>query len=111
MEFLLPWADAEEIGVAHAIVRKLAHVTEYAILALLTFRALDDPNRTLVRIGLWTLVLCAAYAASDEFHQAFVGSRTGAPADVLLDTVGAGFGVGIAAWVGWPFSSDRRLRA
>lgn len=115
LELLLPWADEAQLDLAHAVVRKTAHVTEYAILAVLTFRALADPVRTPGQIALWTIVLCATYAATDEFHQTFVASRTGAVSDVLLDTAGAGLGAGIGAqmagWLGWSVSSDRRSRA
>ncbi len=111
LEFLLPWADAEQLRLGHALIRKLGHVTEYAILALLTFRALTGSEWTVRKVTLWTVVLCGSYAATDEFHQAFVESRTGAVSDVLLDTAGAGLGAWVATWLGWPLSSDRRSRA
>ena len=96
----------------HAAVRKLAHVTEYAILAVLVARALDDAKRTMMWIAARALVLCAAYAALDEFHQSFVPSRTGAVSDVVLDTLGAAIGLRVLAYLAEPgFSSGRRLRA
>lgn len=111
LQFLMPWADESQIRLAHAFVRKLGHVVEYALLALLVFRALDDRGRAVGRRALGTLGLCALYAATDEFHQAFVASRTSAASDVLLDTLGAGVGVAIAVWLGVPFSSGRRSPA
>ena len=65
------------------VLRKLAHLTEYAILG-----ALLRP--------LLSLALAALYAASDEVHQHFVEGRHAAPLDVAIDTVGAL--AGILAW-------------
>ncbi len=111
LEFLLPWADAGTIGALHALVRKLAHVTEYGILALLLFRAINTPQRSVARVAQWAWVLAAAYAASDEFHQSFVPSRTGALADVVLDSLGAALGVALAVWLTQRFSWGRRWPA
>ncbi len=69
-------------------LRKLAHLTEYAILGALLLRATRRP---------WlALGLAALYAVSDEVHQHFVEGRHGAPLDVAIDTVGAL--AGILAW-------------
>ena len=35
------------------------------------------------------MVLTAAYAATDEFHQSFTSGRHSSPVDVAIDTVGA----------------------
>jgi len=75
-------------------VRKTAHVTEYALLALLLWRALRKPRRNDPRRWSWThaglaLAGASAYAATDEIHQAFVPSRQGQWADVLLDAAGS----------------------
>ena len=43
------------------------------------------------------LVGCSVFAASDEFHQTFVKSRTPSVRDVLLDVAGALLGLLIAA--------------
>ena len=43
------------------------------------------------------LLGCALFAASDEFHQTFVKSRTPSVRDVLLDTGGALLGLLIGA--------------
>lgn len=62
-------------------VRKLAHATEYAILALLWFGALGSQVKS---VGIAFL-----YACTDEFHQLFVPGRAGLFTDVLIDTSGA----------------------
>jgi VanZ family protein len=46
------------------------------------------------------LVGCSVVAASDEFHQTFVKSRTPSVRDVLLDIVGAILGL----LIGWSFA-------
>jgi len=79
------------LGTWDLVLRKLAHVTEYAILGFLLARAVRRP-------GL-AVVLAAGYAATDEVHQTFVRGRHGAPLDVAIDTVGAL--VGVLAWLRW----------
>ena len=69
------------------VVRKCAHMGEYAVLFWLWAHALSvsgakHPART-------ALIVCAAYAASDEFHQCFSDGRGPSPVDVMIDTVGA----------------------
>jgi VanZ family protein len=68
------------------------HLAEYAILGALVTRALRarvDPGR----LALAALALCAVYAFSDEFHQAFVPLRTPDPLDWTTDVVGAAVGI------------------
>jgi VanZ family protein len=73
------------------LIRKAAHVSEYAVLAVLFYRAFVHTvfrSRRALSAGL-VLLLCAAYAASDEFHQSFVPSRTSSLRDVMIDICGA----------------------
>ena len=69
------------------LVRKGAHMAEYAVLLLLYRRALHASGAR--RPGLAALCLCACYAATDEGHQAFVAGRGPSVADVCIDTLGA----------------------
>jgi VanZ family protein len=68
------------LGTWDLVLRKLAHATEYAILAVLLRRALDE---------LPALAAAAAFAVSDELHQALVPGRAARPLDVAIDTAGA----------------------
>jgi len=78
---------------AHSIVRKSAHLIEYAILGALMCRAMTEPGERVPRMMLLrALACCAAYALLDEAHQTLVPSRTGSGIDVLVDTTGATIG-------------------
>jgi VanZ family protein len=70
------------------VLKKGAHMIEYAILFLLLRRALvTRAHRALSSSLAW--VLTVLYAASDEFHQTFVPGRNGIAWDVLVDGIGA----------------------
>ncbi|MCL4472383.1 MAG: VanZ family protein [Actinobacteria bacterium] len=76
------------LGSWDLIVRKIAHVGEFAILTSLLWFAI-----TRNRVGHKGALLLAAvaaliYAASDEFHQHFVPGRIGTPRDVAIDSLG-----------------------
>ena len=96
---LLTWLDPEitEAGLlrAHFLVRKAAHFTEYAVLALLAARAFLGSRRPGLRARWYVaaLALAVACALLDEYHQSFVPSRTGSPYDSLIDAAGAAFAV------------------
>lgn len=83
------------------IVRKVAHMVEYGVLALLLRRAIQGSTSwDEKRIWRWALIGAILYAASDEFHQHFIEGRVGSPVDVLVDALGA-----LAAW-----ALDKRFR-
>lgn len=90
----IPWADFLRI---HHAVRKTAHVVEYAVLALLAFRAMWLTFQTLLgRLAGLALLLVIVVATADETRQALLGGRTGSAGDVLLDATGALAALGIA---------------
>jgi len=69
------------------ILRKIAHITEYAILTFLLIRA--SKNLPVVRHGKkWSFLTAFIYACSDEYHQLFVYGRHGSPADIAIDSIG-----------------------
>jgi VanZ family protein len=76
------------LGVWDEILRKGAHLTEYAILGILLFRALGSE--------LPALLVGVAYAVTDELHQAFVRGRHASPFDVAFDAAGVALGLIIA---------------
>ena len=73
------------------VVRKLAHFSEYLVLATLLcyfFYNLFNRFEVFRSIGLsWSLA--TLYAATDELHQMFVANRGPAITDVLIDSAGA----------------------
>jgi VanZ family protein len=94
--WLKPGMAPHTIGVIIVFMRKCAHVGEYAVLALLMWRALRWGTSLSMRMpALCSVVLlgCALFAASDEFHQTFVKSRTPSVRDVFLDCGGAFLGL------------------
>jgi VanZ family protein len=88
--WLNPSMPYHTIEAIHLVFRKLGHVTEYAILAALLWRALRGSFNALSRrtVSICTFIVAATFAASDEFHQSFVPTRTATLHDVFIDCVG-----------------------
>lgn len=96
LRWIMPDITAATVVGVQLWVRKGAHLTEYAILAALTLRAVKGEARRLRRVHvLAALALAAACACADEFHQSLIASRTGSAFDVMLDVAGAAAGVGL----------------
>jgi VanZ family protein len=74
-----------DLGVWDTILRKCAHVTEYAILGLLLLRALGREAPA--------FLAGVAYAVTDEIHQHFVSGRHASPVDVAIDSTGVLLGI------------------
>lgn len=78
------------------ILRKIAHVFVFAVLARLFARAFTESTFwSWKRVFVWSLFCTFLYACSDELHQHFVPGRHMSPRDVLIDTVGAWIALGI----------------
>jgi VanZ family protein len=75
----------EELPAWEVALRKLGHLSGYALLAALWAWALTGVVR---RPLLWAVAIAFLYACSDEWHQGFVETRHATPADVLIDSVG-----------------------
>jgi VanZ family protein len=88
--WLFPNTSPETLTVVHFITRKIAHLTEYAILAYLAARAFRTSQRPAIseRWFLICVTLIVVYALIDEFHQSFVPSRTASLYDSSIDIVG-----------------------
>jgi VanZ family protein len=93
--WLLPNISEESLRIAHLIVRKAAHITEYAILGALAARAFTGSSRPFLRQRwlLAGLILVAVCSLLDEYHQRFIPSRTGSIYDSVLDVVGGLIGL------------------
>lgn len=79
-----------ESELAHIVVRKLAHMTEYAIFCLLIIN-LEKQIGFKIRLKhiLIGIFISCIYAMTDEYHQSFVNERSGNIIDVGIDTLGA----------------------
>ena len=85
-----PWMSPSSTHAAHAVLRKLSHLTEYAVLAFLWARAFRSASRLGLKAALGAaLAVCVACAAVDEIHQTQAPGRHGSVSDVALDSLGA----------------------
>jgi VanZ family protein len=98
LHWLFPRMSAEHVDTCHYLFRKCGHLTEYAVLGLLLWRAIRQPRKNRPQPWRWSqaglaVSLVLLYSASDEIHQAFVPTRTAHATDVLIDTSGAAIGL------------------
>ncbi len=77
------------IEIINIIIRKLAHLTEYFILAIAIHSLLKEYLTNIKTITILSLIFCIIYATTDEYHQSFITNRTSSPKDVLIDTIGS----------------------
>ena len=87
----LEWADKLDYP-----IRKGAHASEYAVLAVLIFGAMGEGtvfDRRKYSRYLFSFIITALYACTDEFHQTFVPGRAGRIFDVGVDSAGAAAGL------------------
>ena len=78
------------VNMMEYIIRKCAHMTEYAVFGILVFYQIKlyrlfekEWNRIVMAV-----ICVMIYASTDEIHQLFVGGRSGRFTDVLIDTAG-----------------------
>src|SRR2546426_2369927 len=101
LRWLLPWATPGQLHTVHRLLRKGAHLTEYAILAALWYRAFTRERNLSARAASWTaFAISLAWAALDEWHQSFLPSRTSSAMDVALDGAGAALAL-VVDWRAW----------
>lgn len=91
-------------------VRKGAHMTEYAILAILLFIWIGRWEISVLRRSCVAVMTAALYAGSDEFHQLFVSGRAGRISDVMIDSAGAVLGLALFLLLGRIRSEIRTRR-
>ncbi len=76
-------------------IRKGAHMSEYAVLAVLFLMHLCCYEKRPKNLLLWTWLFCTMFAATDEIHQLFIPGRAGQFQDVCIDSGGSLIGAGI----------------
>lgn len=102
LHWLFPQMSQQNVERIHHAFRKCGHLTEYAVLALLLWRAFHQsknklPEWSWPRVG-GVLLIIFFYGASDEIHQIFVPTRTSHFTDVLIDTTGGAIGL-FVLWI------------
>ena len=112
IHWLAPGLDADTVHTVQVFIRKAGHVSEYAVLCALSWRALTiqdsvtNPERGFRRCAMIAWGIAVAFAVTDELHQSRVPSREGQVRDVAVDALGATLAIlGILWWI------RRRIRA
>lgn len=102
LRWLKPDIAPQTIVSIHFFIRKCAHLIEYAILAVLLWRAIHHQSAKwgsrFAFAAAMVLVIATICAAIDEFHQSFVASRTSSSHDVVIDGCGAFVGLTLCWW-------------
>ena len=107
LRLFAPWATALQIEAMHGLVRKAGHLTEYALLAALWYRAFAGGRSLAPRsAAALAFAISVVWAILDETRQSFVPSRTASAQDVALDSIGA-FLAMLVATLGWRPVIDR----
>lgn len=99
LRWIKPDISNESVHNVQVVIRKGGHVSEYAVLAFLLYRAIRSSffattgDAWSFRCAVWAFGIASLYAASDEWHQSFVPSRGSSVHDVIIDSVGAALGL------------------
>ena len=90
LQWLFPFASHRTLRLMHVAIRKLAHITEFAVFSIAVFHGVrgDRPGWRL-NWALCTLLVAVAYGGLDEWHQSFVPLREARVRDVAIDAIGA----------------------
>lgn len=105
LRWLYPSVTITQLQWTHFLVRKGAHLTIYAILALLVMRAFRAGAAIWWqrRWAIYSFFIVSIYALLDEYHQTFTNLRSGTPWDSFIDMTG-----GAIALFGWWLLSRRK---
>ena len=89
-----------DVDRTNTVLRKLAHLTEYAILSILLYKCLQsEPEQVWQsRQARLAVLVAIAYATTDEFHQVFVPGRNASIVDCCIDATGASLAMLIIYW-------------
>lgn len=112
LRWMKPDISDETVHNIQVVVRKSGHLSEYAVLALLLYRAIRrtfaarNVDVWCLRSAIWAWSIATVYAATDEWHQSFVPSRGSSVHDVIIDSTGAALGLCLA--YRWHLSRQQR---
>ena len=95
LQILFPAADDVVLYHYVFLLRKFAHLAEYALLALLAARAFLPSSKT--HLSRWwhgaAIMVVVVVSAADEVIQSFNPLRSGTFSDVALDIAGGAIGI------------------
>lgn len=97
--FMLSSIPSLHVPFAHSydfLLRKLAHIGEYAILTIAFSWAFEMYTSSRRRAWLLAALAATLYAISDEWHQTWIFGRLGSFKDVGIDTIGIAASYAIA---------------
>lgn len=87
------WQIEEYAFLIEHPLRKLAHMTEYFLLAIAVSFPFYVYGLRGIPLMLVAGLTCVGFAAGDEYHQSFVAERSPAAKDVIIDSIGVLFGI------------------
>lgn len=93
--FFLSSLPSERITFVSGIKDYILHFVEYGVLAVLTIRFVNFYFKPRAKHYFLILLVTSLYGLSDEWHQSFVPGRVASLSDLLADTLGVIFGLGI----------------
>ncbi len=85
----------------NGITRKLAHMTEYFLLAIAVSFPLYVYGLRGILLVIVAGAICIGYACTDEYHQSFVAGRAASKKDVAIDSFGVLIGILLVRIIGW----------
>ncbi|MEJ6952485.1 VanZ family protein [Natronospora cellulosivora (SeqCode)] len=93
-ETVFPFLEFD-INSFHHFIRKAAHFSAYFVLGVLLINAFRISGISMLNCVLSAISLSVLYAVVDEVHQIYVPGRVGDIRDIMIDSVGAIFGISL----------------
>ena len=90
-------------------VRKLAHITEYALMSVVTFILVSQFTRSRRKMIFTTILIIACLASLDEIHQLFIPLRGAKVSDVLIDSFGGMVGISFINLIYDIFGTNKKV--
>lgn len=100
-EDLEPWEIDSIATRFHGVIRKIAHMGEYFLLAIAVSFPLYVYGLRGILLMLVAGFICVAFACGDEYHQSFVEGRGPSKRDVMIDSFGVFWGIVLVRIIGW----------
>ena len=85
----LPTVKASHVYWREFVIKKSAHIVEFAVLSILMYRALKNTGYSKQTSSYYTIAIASFYGITDEIHQMFTPGREPTIRDALFDTIGA----------------------